>query len=114
MTQVSSVQRALAGNYKRAENAGMRAPALHQLWLATLAASVALLVFYRSDASHGPDMVGIELTTFGLPLIVAFGMSIVVYRDGPPPSSLLFRFAPLVTGAVGIAEVYSYFAFFMR
>ena len=88
----------------------MRAPALHHLWLATLAASVVTMLFYRSSAPHGPDAVGFEVMAFGFLLMVAFGMSLVVYWDGPPPYSILFRRAPLVTVVVGIVEVFGYFA----
>ena len=38
--------------------------------------SMASLAFYRSDAGHGPDMVGEEVLGFALPLLLALIVSV--------------------------------------
>ena len=84
------------------------------VWLITLAVSVATMLFHRSDEPHGPDMVGTEVSAFMLPLLIAFVMSIVVTLSHYPRTSLLLRFAPVVTIGIGIAEALVYCGFIMR
>src|SRR6185503_19532178 len=87
------------------------------LWMLLLGWGVASLLFYRSGANHGPDMVGDEVSRFLMPMLtslgIAFGLRIL---PGPLPKPFGSRkYAPLLISAlVGASAVAVYCAFVVR
>jgi len=50
---------------------------LRACWVIGIVISVSVLAFYRSDAGHGPDMVGQEVAAFVCPLL--FSLACIVF-----------------------------------
>lgn len=84
------------------------------VWGALLVWSVCSLLFYRAPAGHGPDMVGAEISRFGLPLCLAFLVSLVGFAL-PHPVDNAARVMPFAaTIILAILEAFTYAQFVMR
>lgn len=74
--------------------------------------SIANLAFYRSNARHGPDMVGEEVFGFALPLMLALMVSVThiviakLVMKGKTRQAILTLLAVLALAGIEIA-VYS-------
>jgi len=82
-------------------------------WSALITWSFASLIFYRSPAGHGPDMVGDEVFCFALPLVIALVVAIATRiscsHDRIPKWTLL-----LLTIVLAVIEIGVYCIFIVR
>ena len=86
----------------------------YRIWCTLLVWSVCSLLFYRAPAGHGPDMLGAEIVRFGLPLCLAFLMSLVGFAL-PHPAANAARVTPFAaTIILVILEAFIYASFIMR
>ncbi len=86
-------------------------------WLATLLWGIASLLLYRSDAQHGPDIVGEEVAHFLIPIVVSLLMAMgMVFLPGESPLPFECpKFLPLVISfTAGGVSVGVYLSFIMR
>jgi hypothetical protein len=75
------------------------------LWLGLVVWAILHLVFYRSSAPHGPDMVGEEVSGFLVPLLISLAPAIgLAAIRGPLPRPFGSRkYAPLLVSIVAAA-----------
>lgn len=83
------------------------------IWVLLSVWSLASLLFFRSSAGHGPDMVGEEVFGFALPLVIALIVAVGMLF-GTPVFQLPTWSAIAATVTLAIIEVIIYSLFVVR